>query len=75
MTEQPEPILTLDEMAHRLTMSRDALHQRIALGELTVTDGRVTVTEFERFRDARLAEMVAHYADDIEADLFGDVEG
>lgn len=65
--------LSLDEVAQRLSQSIRTVRQNIANGTLTATTGkdeqRITVAEFERYRDHLMATMVAATSDELEADL------
>lgn len=68
--------MTPAEMAERLSMSRATVSRRIAAGEIaTIKVGnrhRIPVREYERFRSSLMQSIVAHYSDDLEADLYGE---
>jgi excisionase family DNA binding protein len=67
--------LTPAQMADRIGISRATVARRIADGQIKVIKvgnrNRIPIAEYERFHDALMQEMVNHYADDIERDLFG----
>lgn len=67
--------MTPAEAAKRLGLSTSTVSRRIKAGEIrTIKVGnrhRIPIREFEAFRDRLMGQMVAHYADDLEADLVG----
>lgn len=75
VSARPE-YLTPAEAARRLAVSRSTISRRIASGEIaSVKIGahhRIPVREFERFRDALLATMVATASPELEAELYGE---
>ncbi|HMS77729.1 helix-turn-helix domain-containing protein [uncultured Gordonia sp.] len=62
------PFLTPEQVAVRLGISRPTISRRIKAGDLkAVTVGnrnRISVAEFERFRDAYLDELAVAFAED-----------
>ena len=71
-----ELMLTPQQMAQRLNMSRTTVLRKIATGEINAVKvgnrHRIPYTEFNRFREARWDQMMALVAPDIEAELFGE---
>lgn len=67
--------LTPAEVADRLGISRATVSRRIAAGEIsTIKVGnrhRIPLAEFDRYRRELHRQVAEHYADDVEADLFG----
>lgn len=62
------PFLTPEEVAKQLGLSRPTISRRIKAGDLKAIKvgnrNRIPIAEFERFRDAYLAEMASALADD-----------
>ena len=71
-----ERMLTPEQMATRMNMSRSTITRRITTGQIhAVKVGnrhRIPYTEFLRFREAVLTEIAVAAGPDIEAELFGD---
>ena len=69
-----ERMLTPQQMAQRLNMSRTTILRKIAAGEINAVKvgnrHRIPYTEFIRFRESRWNQMMALVAPDIEAELF-----
>ena len=69
-----ERMLTPQQMAQRLNMSRTTILRKIAAGEINAVKvgnrHRIPYTEFTRYREARWNQMMALVAPDIEAELF-----
>ena len=67
--------MTPAEAAKRLGLSTSTVSRRIKAGEIrTIKVGnrhRIPIPEYDAFRGRLMSQMVAHYADDIEADLLG----
>jgi len=73
-TPWPE-LLTPAQAASRLGVSYAAIARRIASGDLHAikvgSQHKITLREFERFRDERMATMIRATSAEIEADLHG----
>jgi excisionase family DNA binding protein len=65
--------LTPAQVAKRLGMSRSTISRRIKAGDIQAikvgSHHRISLPEFERFRDELVGGMIAAAADDLEADL------
>jgi len=71
-----EQMLSPQQMAQRLNMSRSTVLRKIAAGEINAVQvgnrHRIPYTEFIRFREALWDQMIDLVIPDIEAELFGD---
>jgi excisionase family DNA binding protein len=68
-------MMTPDEMAARLGVSRSTISRKIKVGEIAAVKvgnrNRIPYAEFERYWSTVMRNMAAMVADDIEAELFG----
>jgi len=69
-----ELMLSPQQMAQRLNMSRTTVLRKIATGEINAVKvgnrHRIPYAEFTRFREARWDQMMSLVTPDIEAELF-----
>ena len=71
-----EVLLTPEDVARRLSMSRSTVRRRIADGDLMAikvgTHNRIPYTEYQRFAHELMVRFAQASAADIEAELFGE---